>query len=478
MKDAGIFITVGTRDLQLNQEVSGLELFYSPESKTYSIKNPRSIGSYLTSRERKFPDVGEFEYPIIKPAFNFIREQGFNIKWVKLVVTNQVDAVEEYKKNDTYFYPLILEQLIRRDFKGILDEQIDFVPLSIERNIIFLDSMYEFFNKYFSENDQYKAYADTDKVFFLGQGGVDALNTGLLLNLIEFFPNLIQLQKSAGVDHALPLKFTDLFRSGFRKKLYENSINQALKQYNYSLIKEIVNKKTSEFYLSSYALARNHLDFNLARKSLMELMKIDLNNRDTYTVWYQELAPESNQNVIQRELFFSAMIHFYQGAYSDYLWRLFTLEENLLKPILEIKLGGKIEYDSSSKHASWLNLINANMELKQYLEKPITGANFKLDFKTPNRIVFRYVYNYFFPEDHPERPAGITGILEGLTTLSKLRNDLAHSMTGVSLEEINRKLNGRAEDLNALLFDYFDVGNNTLPPYDEVNAFMQKLLKA
>ncbi|MBK7886870.1 MAG: hypothetical protein IPJ86_06050 [Bacteroidetes bacterium] len=266
MKDAGIFITVGTRDLQLNQEVSGLDLVYNPDSKTYSIKNPRAIGSYLSSRERKFPDVGEFEYPIIKPAFNFIREQGFNIKWVKLVVTNQVDAVEEYKKNDTFFYPLILEQLIKRDFNLILDKQADFKPLSIERNIIFLDSMYEFFNKYFSENDQYKAYADTDKVFFLGQGGVDALNTGLLLNLIEFFPNLIQLQKSAGVDHALPLKFTDLFRSGFRKKLYENSISQALKQYNYSLIKEIVNKKKSEFYLSSYALCPKPSGFQFSTK--------------------------------------------------------------------------------------------------------------------------------------------------------------------------------------------------------------------
>ncbi|MBK9639533.1 MAG: hypothetical protein IPO63_17645 [Bacteroidetes bacterium] len=473
MKKAGLFLTIGTRDLQLKEKNEALDLQYHEETDSYSLKNPRSIGSFLNKSDQPKALLDFLQYPIIKPAIDYVIKQGFQINWIVFVVTNQVDAPEKFNKFDTFFYGILLEQLIKRDYSTYLSANSEFVNLPVERSIVYLDSMYDFFNDYFKKDNHFKAFQDTDKIFYLGQGGVDALNTGLLLNLIEYFPNLVQLQKSSGSELAIPLVFTDKFRKGLRIKQYINSISQALKQYDYSLSKTIVNKGSVEFYLSVFALSRIHLDFSSAINHLQQLYILDLNNRDKLMEWEQEITSTNAGFNIQKELFMSAMIQFKQGAYSDYLWRLFTLEENLLKPQLEQKLNGKIEYNTKTNHASWAMLIEKNEELKKYLTDLHIGPGFKLNYSTPNRVVFRQIYNYYFPENSADRPENMTRILDSLSALSGLRNDIAHSMKGIALDEINKKLLGKAEDLNSLLYDYFELENEKLPPYDSINEMIR-----
>ncbi len=481
MKKAGLIITIGTRDLQLNAEIEGLDSRKYDDLPFRYLSAPREIGKFLPDPKATSSILNKLECPIIRPIFEYIRSEKFKLHWIVFVSTDQKDAPEKFTRNDTLHYVVFLKSLIRRDFSDILaDVDEVFEQLNVEKNVVYLDSMYNYFKKYFTENEIKKYHGQTDKVFYCSQGGIDALNTGLLLNLIEYYPNLVQLQKTADSDFAIPLKFIGTFEGDLRKKRYREKIKNALDQYNYSFICEIAENKSTEQLCARYALARYQLDFNSAREHLKKLLTNDPDNRGLYMSWDSEISPTGSEIDVQKELFMSAMIHFNQNAIPDYLWRIFTIAENILKPSLEKNLNGVIEFNARNNHASWNELINRNAELKKYLDGLRIGQSYMpLNFSTPNRIVFEHVYNYFYPEGHPERPKDFTLLLECIGLLSSLRNSIAHSMQGISLDDINNRLkdkNLKLIDFNRMLGTFFHLPDNSLPAYDAVNNHLKGLL--
>ena len=143
-------------------------------------------------------------------------------------------------------------------------------------------------------------------------------------------------------------------------------------------------------------------------------------------------------------------------------------------------MNGIIEYNAKDNHASLNALINNNAGLKAYLGAQRFGQyKNPINYSSPNRIVFEHIYNYFYPENHPERPKDFSKLLECLGLLSSIRNNIAHSMQGVTIKDMNAKLKDKKiemGDFNKMLSNYFAVPLNTLPPYDAVNKHLHHYL--
>jgi hypothetical protein len=103
------------------------------------------------------------------------------------VVTDQPESAGAHRKGDTVYYPQILERILRKHpTLGTFLEKTTFDEFVIQHHVAELDVQYVDFQKFIQSG----SLLDPDELqtlYFAGQGGIDAINTALLLRLIEVF---------------------------------------------------------------------------------------------------------------------------------------------------------------------------------------------------------------------------------------------------------------------------------------------------
>ena len=142
---------------------------------------------------------------------------------------------------------------------------------------------------------------------------------------------------------------------------------------------------------------------------------------------------------LERETYFSAKIKYAQGAFSDYLWRLFTIHDNMFIPLTEQLLGSQVIYRRKDGHANWNNLLNTKLDLVNHLENKLINE-IPLNFREPNKIAYKAIVDYYIPVDSTNRPPFIDDINACLSCLGELRNAVAHHYKGIGHGDIIEKL--------------------------------------
>lgn len=441
----------------------------------YTLNSPRNDGEIIASSHfEQFQSI--IDYPIIRPSIEFLKHKKINLDIITLIYTDQeeeysVGRVAEYhKNNDSLFYAEILEKLIRSD-SYFQNTEIDLFV--VKKNVYDLAFQYDDFKRI----NNYLLYSEQVKqVFLYPQGGIDSINQALTLRLIETFKGkVVQLQKAEGAD------FKELdFPSKFLSSLNKQKVLKHLENYQFGLIDEslVVDypEKEKILKLTKYAYEKLNLNYTAFPKGIdgkfKEGGKIEIKCKDLYL---------------------SAKINFHNQDYGNYLWKLFTLLENLYRYKCEKYIGDTSGYYDSKfeggiENVEWIrflknslsNVKNEDKSLFDYLEGvflPPFGNKLKLN--NPNRHLFKYIYIFLVTtqtiDDSNETQKNLENIEKILNGLSYKRNKIAHEMAPVSIEQLNRLVGeNKIQQLNNNLDQIFNIQGFGI--YDNIKKEIEALL--
>jgi len=470
-----LIITIGSRDLQLNPEFKD-----QPEAtqiKTYCPQNtdrlmfssPRDGAKLLLDDQELFKKVQPYlEYPIIKPSLEHVKKYHKKIDKIILIPTDQPDKIDEkYRKMDTVNFAKLIQQLISDNF----GRHIEIKTYSVKREVTDLDRTYHFFSKEFEKNNSPFRFKEGANIFLHAQGGIDAINFALLLKLIEYYPSVNQLHKPENSPVSSKLPFPQLFL----KNLLNQKIQTALQHFHYNTVSAITTDSHVKL-LAEYAEARIALNHDKAIKCIHELLEQDHHtDRSTY---YDLIKPINSPDIkqLERELYNTAQIKFTQNSYADYIWRLFTIHDNLFIPHLEEYFKQKIVYNENSHHSEWNDMLSQYPEIQDFLDNRTVKAR-PLEWKKPSKLVYKAILEYI--HKGTKNPKYVHEIHDLLMPIAELRNNIAHRYEGISLNDINKKLpkNKSVDDLHSLLGNYFGEPWGELTVYQQINELIEKKLK-
>ena len=223
-----LILTVGMRDVCLSKEYetdygnTAFEL--KPWNKLITIKFPR-IGGGIIKNDLTFYSK-YLEFPLSEPAFKYILREH-KIDKVFFVVTNQPESVEHYRKTDTLHFAPIIEFGMKKAYPQLADTE--FETNTVEGDVMKYDEMYK---KFEVSNESFLNLPKNTKVYVQFQGGIDSINSPLLLRCIERYPNIIHLSKSESSKDSEQLRFPNLFVQNLTK----HKVISAFKKFDYSAI--------------------------------------------------------------------------------------------------------------------------------------------------------------------------------------------------------------------------------------------------
>ena len=474
MKNA-VFITVGTRDIQMSDagreiaELNGIALRPAPhQAGAYCLSSPRQDGEKVLAC---YCDLSKLLlYPLIKPVLSKVAADIERIDAVVLFATDQGDAPEEFRRNDTCFLAQIIKRLIEQDFRSIV-VKVWKVQL-LRSDVIFHDAMFQWFGEKFSQEYAKSLPPGETSLHVFPQGGIDAVNTALLMRAIEYYPSVFHLSKPEGTHQALSLEFPAQLSRNLKKALIE----QALRGCDYQTV---VNAGYSEMVtgLSSYGSLMLSHQFKEAEKTARRLADM----QGPFRTKLLHLADDAAlvANVFSARLcdyYLNAKIKLLQGQYSDFLVRAFGLAENMLRPRLEEYLGGPIRYNKATRHREWLKLLENKPGLIERLKESVVQGG-SLDYAEPGRAAYRAIFAFIKTEGVQDQL--LDSIQDILETLCKLRNNVAHDLRQVSRGDIETALRRANKDhtlekLVEYANQYFKIQG--LASYDRLNQIIRETL--
>jgi len=440
----------------------------------------RNQGQIILQNFELFKDF--IHFPIIEPAVNYVLSGATEIDRVFFITTDQPDADDFYKNKDTLFLGQIAEKYLKARYGQKIKNPYQ---IKISGNLTYYDEMYELITDKLN-GGEFKFNENDYKVYLLAQGGIDAINTALLLKSIEKFPNFNQLHKPENKNDVDILSFPDKFKTNINIHIIKN----AIKNYNYSLVIENFPSLNSTLTgLCNYAHSRLNLDYKSAFNHCENLLNIGILNKNMILNILQKevrLIDAINYNLQkQRDLYLSAKIKFKQLQFGDFLMKIFTLSENILKPYI-LSYGFDISYEEKTepRHKKWNNSFNyidnkEQNKLSKYLASHKLKGGIRFDF--PGKYAYYGIYEYYYLKDNNLELKKFLEICRSIFVLADLRNTIAHQLESVTKEMINKELNAiekiNLDDFITQLDLYFGLKNeNDFGIYDEINKKIISLL--
>lgn len=454
-----LVITLGTRDVQIRKDqlllngfseitekvgqrichyiekngirIGVVENFNFPEFYTIS---PREGGSIIYEHYAMFKPV--IEFPIVR---DFVHEihQKHGIHYLLLVYTDQqkdMDAGKiKRKKNfldDTLYFKDIIQRYFQEDpaFQSVI-----FDEYGIETEVANIDFQYQHFKVVKSElflNDVPKI----SKIFLLPQGGIDQINHAITLQLLQAYRSKVVLYQKAENDNLRQLKFPHFFL----KDLNRQKILKHLDDYDFGMIgKDLVENDRLEIYhLAQYAHKRLNLQYDNLDIHILKLRKADFVHKPL-SKWEKLI-----------DIYLAAKINYKQQKYTEFLWRIYTLNENLSRIEVEKVLGEEKEgfmiLPGGRKLTFEAALAHVASDLPKFVTSSRTPNGRKIDIDKPNRFAYwcllpELVKRQLFAMDQ-NRLRLYKKIGERLERLSFLRNEVAHNLGAATLQQINNTL--------------------------------------
>lgn len=443
-----LITTVGNRDLQLSSDLP--KEFYD-----YFEKGGSDTGANLIIKKSggRFLENSKFileNYESLKEKISFPMVETYLEKLeekpdlIVLISTKQ----EPLDSQDCHYVVLFLQRWLEQ--RG---HKVDYYPL--ECSPVDFPELVNVFSMF------YDGYRDC-QLYVGNSGGTPDMRAASYA--AGFFRNIQFITIQARSKQVSMTNF-----SAQEKLVLKHTVKKMLDNFDYSGILElpIDSKKVRNF--SRYAIARSSLNFELARQMVLST---GVSSLDIKT----ELSPKE----LEQEVLRSALIKFKQKSYADYLWRLFTISENLLIPDVERLLEGNIDFDPPS-HAKWNTLLRKHLGLVEYLRlQKINGRDLK--FSEPNAYSYEYVLNFFKEKGAYSPHPLLENIKANFVSLRYLRNGVAHNYKGINENIIKQKLVPAAlpgglatiDNFNAMLCEYMGINADDNGIYDMVNELIMK----
>jgi hypothetical protein len=468
-----LFITIGTRDIEIDDSILIDRL--SPEDIENAFKKnkaginqlmPRPGGLLIKNNLQKLKD--SLRYPIINPFLAYLKNNDSPFfEKIFLVATNQnKEIAKEFFDFDTIHFAEILKGTLPGKITNGNQSKIEIIQ--VKDNVIFLDSMFIFFNDYI-RNKISKSLIEFDEIHVLNQGGIDAINYGLLINILYLYSDKIKLYNINEKNNlCTPLDFGLQF--GLEQE--KSRIRMAMERYDYSYIRN-TGIKGDLMIWGSYAEARLNFDFEVAEKNLL---KLSVNNRG-----YQEFERtdidkiKGNTISLTSELFWNAWIKYKQESYVDFVQRFFRIVEQYAqqKALSYMK---DFEYNPKKDYQKWFERLNnylekeENQNLKIFLDSCTLDAGQKLELKIPNIPVFLNILRYYDIEEYE--------FICKIEPLSKIRNKGigAHGFDPISLDVILQKLSMDKEGFEVILDKLGEKLGISSNPFARINGYIEKCI--
>jgi hypothetical protein len=485
-------ITLGTRDVQILDTIgqsgkwrlesdSGsngnttLVKLYSSSHKTdeflHLIRDPNLGGVYLPLMPRQavsfiqdyYAELSEWLiFPILQKALAFFSNENFphEIWWV---YTNQNLSASNQKhwNRDTVGY-VELATLYLKDFcrsKRFRLPKIYRLPF-VDR-ITDMEYCYAATGQYlFGEMgfDRATLLDIRNPIYMLNQGGIDAINTAIMLKVTEYRPDLKLLQVR---EDETPCRI-----SSFPSMLFENyqkrNIIEAAKNYRFDWVIESSDDPVIQIVAKS-ALKLVSYEWNYFNTEF----KIDSNiliNVEGGQDFIRTLRKWTHPDFLEINQIVAIRWYYRQGLYSEVLWRLLTLSEIMIRRIVD-----KI---ASSYKGYRRNLSDANLIKCLWLNNRAFAEDYTFKFKDkiPDSHTKQipmdhwvFILEYFYKQ-MPEISDLIKLSLrldESIREVKYSRNMLIHQGFSSGISQMNEKMSkaqiSSIDKLIEVIFKHYDI---------------------
>jgi hypothetical protein len=496
-----LIITIGTRDVQLRKDLletlpgwnleprkkgtfevvaiskGGVEIEanYNKDFPEFYTCSPRIAGRVITDNLSLFKGVVDF--PLIKPVLDNLLIKGIEITNVLLIYTDQQSgyakgAVKANNyNNDTIYFKEIVQNLIS---EHPLLVKADFDDYVIWEQVANIDYQYD----HFAEAHKDLLLGDPEQInqiYLLPQGGIDQINQAITLQLIQAFKHKVKLlQKAEGVE-VQELKFTSKFLNDLNKQ----KVLKHLEDYDFGMIDKNLHSNRQVYHLAQYAAKRQNLQYDLLSVNLPLLAD------------YQYPIPEDIEEVKILDLYLAAKINLHQRRHTEFLWKLYTLNETLYKNFIKKIVGiqtekhTKISSENRNEHTAWEKaLIRIDATLPSKISAHLMPNGQPVDCRNPNRQAFKVLFREFFRIGFFDMTTVKFEIYnrvdEKLEALSSERNNIAHKLGSTSIAQINSILIMTEKEYTTknLLSDLDQLFDLQTPYgiYDQIKADIETLL--
>ncbi len=438
-----LFITIGTRDLQLPPQVQiEVQLFEHFEAgnvdtgKNHVVKRNDFLRHTQAILEAYDQLKDRVVFPMVEKS---IELAGENIQEIVLISTCQ----DPNDVQDTYFLGQFIQRRLHEKGFVVHEQPIIFPPIDFEQLVEFFTNLYERFIGY--------------QIFFGNSGGTPDMRAAS--HFAGMFRNIQFITLQARTGQANMRNFDRQERL-----VLLHTIEKMLENFDYAGITQLPLSNNIISKYAEYALARMSLDFERANDIARQLDIAD---------W---IVPE-NPKVNEQETYFSAKIKLHQHAWADYLWRLFTIHDNIFVPHIEELLSGKVMHNPKTEHEEWRRLIAQHPELESYLRSKVLKNGSPLRWEEPNKFVYHQILRFFHERGEYLLTAELEDIHKNLLALGALRNAIAHNYKGINRQMIEEKLIGKTlpdgqpalEGFNRLLESYMGIAAEDFGIYPKVN---------
>jgi len=370
-------------------------------------------------RSKEFENV---ELLLLNPVLRKIQET-FDIVGIYLFCTEQNPPHPQ----DTKFIAHIV--------KSILCSRYDFDETSINLQVISknpadYDEMLRLYRA-----EIYNLPESTDRVFVSVTGGTQQQNfSAMFESVARFREKATMIYTSRGSEGAIECGVG--YEIHKRMITHRVDILKAKKMYGVAaeLAEEYGILDVNEIKMLQ---AKNHrllFDFESAWMLFNEIKdKLPEHREEIYNAINDlEKLKNKNKYALIHELYGNMLVKWEQGAYVDFLGRLFRFEEAVLRFVVENEFNISTEKDENDLR--FKSDVSSNNNLKNFLDKN------RISYNAPNRLCL-FMMLRFLISKNPDRNdlKIITDTINKIKKLSDLRNAsiMAHGFEGISRDRIN-----------------------------------------
>lgn len=472
MKNTALILNLGSHDLQVKKDKYGdMKKLFSDDNEMVKIleENYGVVNNFKLFTEKLFtsyPNGLEYiDFPIIKSAMEKVKNDLGDDKLIKIIfmVTDQDD------KKDTINLGKILLNIKSDNKNKELKEKIGLDGLKdtpkVSTSCINLNpSDYDLMMKRYGE--EVTRLQDVEKLFIEITGGAPAMSTALLYNATnQTTSKVIPFYIDKKTEDAYSLTISESLRKADSKK----QICLFVKNENYKGAETLVNDYVSKYDVSEKcrvnvvlnmikaASSRIEFDFDSAEKYIKKVKDdspVSRNICSKFQNYIQQLK-DKNETYLLNELKNNAIYKYNNGAYTDFLGRIFRIQEDvysnvlLYNEIVEDKDNGKLFVKEEKLSIKQRELLD-NAEIQKGVK--VEYINCELNTESM-RIILEIVLDENCIEFE------LFNECTKLKKLKSLRNKsiLAHGYTGISKDKIDNIIKDIKEYLTNLIIKFTNI---------------------
>lgn len=417
------------------------------------------------NKEEKQGIFRQLDFPIIKAIIDKV-DKELGSKKLDGIIFAYTDQKCNNNQDTIYLYKILKEKKELINNLKTKDQEIwerrlkssKFNYNKIEFNPSDIDKMYNFYAKKIKELNTKKI----EKLFISITGGVSAMNFALLISAIEKFNGqVIPCYLPKGHKFAYKVKIAE----NLRKQMLKRDIKILIKNKDYFAVIKIfenleddiaegISKSDLRNIILALKYAEARIQFNFDKSKEYALKCSD--NIEEYREEFIELGKDisiEQDDYINRlvELKNNAKYLYKNGAYTDFLGRVYRFQEAIYEHILR-------QYDLIIEESNGCK-INKEILENEYSDKKVILDNIKIDGNTlkykEGNLSVDAMSNIIIVLIENEEVRNIINEMEKINDVKQLRNKsiLAHGFEGISKEKIEEKLKCKEKNIFKLLED-------------------------